>query len=86
MGDANQGDDTSQVGGEPISPATVLVHAAGDTGSQEGARLALSAGVRYDADCQWFKPDENLRLPLQWTAQGGLTSGKPWRAYHSDGS
>ena len=30
------------------------------------------------------KPDENLRRPMQWTADGGFTSGKPWRDYFED--
>jgi glycosidase len=32
------------------------------------------------------KPDENIRLPMQWTdeANGGFTSGSPWRAPNSD--
>ncbi len=30
------------------------------------------------------KPDENIRRPMQWTADGGFTSGKPWRDYFED--
>ena len=32
------------------------------------------------------KPDENIRLPMQWTDEtnGGFTSGSPWRAPNSD--
>ena len=32
------------------------------------------------------KPDENLRTPMQWSAesQAGFTSGTPWRAVNSD--
>jgi alpha-amylase len=30
------------------------------------------------------KPDENLRLPMQWSPEpgGGFTSGRPWRPLH----
>jgi alpha-amylase len=30
------------------------------------------------------KPDENIRRPLQWTAEGGFTTGTPWREYAQD--
>jgi glycosidase len=30
------------------------------------------------------KPDENLRRPMQWTSDGGFTTGKPWNAYYED--
>ena len=35
---------------------------------------------------QGKKPDENIRLPMQWSATGnaGFTSGNPWRAVASD--
>ncbi|MEA3310367.1 MAG: alpha-amylase family glycosyl hydrolase [Chloroflexota bacterium] len=33
---------------------------------------------------QGAKPDENLRRPLQWTVEGGFTTGTPWRGYHDD--
>ncbi|HEY89509.1 MAG TPA: DUF3459 domain-containing protein [Thermoflexia bacterium] len=33
---------------------------------------------------QGAKPDENLRRPLQWTAEGGFTTGAPWRGYYDD--
>jgi alpha-amylase len=31
-----------------------------------------------------IKPDENLRLPMQWSAEpgGGFTTGNPWRPLH----
>jgi glycosidase len=30
------------------------------------------------------KPDENIRRPMQWTAEGGFTDGQPWNAYFDD--
>ncbi len=30
------------------------------------------------------KPDENIRRPLQWNADGGFTTGIPWRDYYED--
>lgn len=30
------------------------------------------------------KPDENIRRPLQWTPEGGFTTGTPWRGYYED--
>jgi glycosidase len=32
------------------------------------------------------KPDEDIRLPMQWTADtnGGFTTGRPWRALNAD--
>ncbi|NBD36775.1 MAG: DUF3459 domain-containing protein [Chloroflexi bacterium] len=33
---------------------------------------------------QGAKPDENIRRPLQWTADGGFTTGAPWRGYYED--
>lgn len=30
------------------------------------------------------KPDENLRRPMQWTSDGGFTTGTPWNAYYED--
>lgn len=30
------------------------------------------------------KPDEDIRRPLQWTAEGGFTAGTPWRDYYED--
>ncbi len=30
------------------------------------------------------KPDENIRRPMQWTAEGGFTTGKPWHDYFPD--
>ncbi|MGC9395263.1 MAG: alpha-amylase family glycosyl hydrolase [Anaerolineae bacterium] len=33
---------------------------------------------------QGAKPDENIRRPLQWTPEGGFTTGTPWRGYYED--
>jgi alpha-amylase len=33
---------------------------------------------------QGTKPDENIRRPMQWTAEGGFTTGTPWNAYYED--
>ena len=33
---------------------------------------------------QGAKPDENIRRPMQWTAEGGFTTGRPWRGYYED--
>ena len=33
---------------------------------------------------QGAKPDEDIRKPMQWTADGGFSSGAPWRAYFED--
>lgn len=33
---------------------------------------------------QGSKPDENIRRPMQWTADGGFTTGTPWNAYFED--
>jgi len=30
------------------------------------------------------KPDEDIRRPMQWTAEGGFTTGEPWRPYYDD--
>lgn len=30
------------------------------------------------------KPDEDIRRPLQWTAEGGFTTGTPWHDYYDD--
>lgn len=30
------------------------------------------------------KPDENIRRPLQWNAEGGFSSGEPWHSYYED--
>jgi alpha-amylase len=30
------------------------------------------------------KPDEDIRRPMQWTPDGGFTSGSPWRPYSAD--
>jgi alpha-amylase len=33
---------------------------------------------------QGQKPDENIRRPMQWTLEGGFTTGEPWNAYFGD--
>ena len=35
---------------------------------------------------QGKKPDENIRLPMQWNAEAnaGFTTGRPWRAPDAD--
>ncbi len=33
---------------------------------------------------QGGKPDENIRRPMQWTAAGGFTTGKPWEPYYEE--
>jgi len=33
---------------------------------------------------QGAKPDENIRRPLQWTPDGGFSTGTPWRGYYED--
>ena len=33
---------------------------------------------------QGTKPDENIRRPMQWTAEGGFTTGTPWNDYFED--
>ncbi len=33
---------------------------------------------------QGVKPDEDIRRPMQWTADGGFTTGEPWRPYFGD--
>jgi len=33
---------------------------------------------------QGTKPDENIRRPMQWTPDGGFTTGKPWNDYFED--
>ncbi len=33
---------------------------------------------------QGTKPDENIRRPMQWTADGGFTTGTPWNDYFED--
>ena len=33
---------------------------------------------------QGAKPDENIRRPLQWTTDGGFSTGTPWRGYYED--
>jgi alpha-amylase len=33
---------------------------------------------------QGTKPDENIRRPMQWTPDGGFSTGKPWNDYFED--
>jgi glycosidase len=33
---------------------------------------------------QGEKPDENIRRPMQWTADGGFSTAEPWNAYYED--
>ncbi|MEJ5309748.1 MAG: alpha-amylase family glycosyl hydrolase [Anaerolineae bacterium] len=33
---------------------------------------------------QGAKPDENIRRPMQWTPDGGFSTGTPWRGYYED--
>ncbi len=33
---------------------------------------------------QGIKPDEDIRRPMQWTADGGFSAGSPWHAYFED--
>jgi len=33
---------------------------------------------------QGAKPDENIRRPIQWTPDGGFSTGTPWRGYYED--
>ncbi len=33
---------------------------------------------------QGAKPDENIRRPMQWTPDGGFSTGIPWRGYFED--
>ena len=33
---------------------------------------------------QGTKPDENIRRPMQWTPDGGFTTGAPWNDYYED--
>lgn len=33
---------------------------------------------------QGVKPDEDIRRPMQWSAEGGFTTGEPWRPYFGD--
>lgn len=49
--------------------------------------LLTSPGTPYlyygeEIGMQGMKPDENIRLPMQWNAEAnaGFTTGKPWRA------
>ena len=61
-------------------------------GNEDKAKLAAfilltSSGTPFiyygeEIGMQGKKPDENIRLPMQWStdANGGFTSGTPWRA------
>ena len=61
-----------------------------DAQAKTAATLQLSFGgvpfIYYGEEigAQGVKPDENIRRPMQWTAQGGFTTGKPWRDYFED--
>jgi glycosidase len=33
---------------------------------------------------QGTKPDENIRRPMQWTPDGGFSTGEPWHPYYED--
>ncbi len=33
---------------------------------------------------QGAKPDENIRRPMQWTAEGGFSTNTPWKGYAED--
>ncbi len=33
---------------------------------------------------QGAKPDENIRRPMQWTPNGGFSTGTPWKGYYED--
>lgn len=63
-------------------------------GDDAAAALAASLYLLYpgvpfiyygeEIGMQGVKPDEDIRLPMQWTADGGFTTGKPWRPYFED--
>lgn len=49
----------------------------------------LSGGVPFiyygeEIGMEGSKPDENIRRPMQWTAEGGFTTGTPWNDYFGD--
>jgi glycosidase len=62
--------------------------------SEEQAFTAASMELLYggvpfiyygeEIGMQGTKPDENIRRPMQWTAEGGFTTGKPWNDYFGD--
>jgi glycosidase len=65
-------------------------------GNEEKAKLAAvmlltSPGTPFiyygeEIGMQGKKPDEDIRLPMQWSAEanGGFTTGTPWRALDSN--
>ncbi len=61
-----------------------------DGQAKVAASLQLAfAGVPFvyygeEIGMQGTKPDENIRRPMQWTAEGGFTTGTPWRGYYED--
>ncbi len=63
---------------------------ANDGQAKIAATLQLTFGgvpfIYYGEEIGMFgaKPDENIRRPLQWTAEGGFTTGIPWRDYYED--
>jgi glycosidase len=62
--------------------------------NDEQAKLAATlqltfSGVPFiyygeEIGMQGTKPDENIRRPMQWTPDGGFTTGQPWHAYYED--
>lgn len=61
-----------------------------DAQAQVAATLQLTfPGVPFiyygeEIGMQGGKPDENIRRPLQWTAEGGFSSSAPWNNYFGD--
>jgi len=58
--------------------------------AQTAATLQLTFGgvpfIYYGEEIgmQGTKPDENIRRPMQWTTDGGFTTGAPWNDYFED--